>query len=94
MIELYRSPSDRAGLEVEETLKQLVVAHRVIVLDLSQPPVPLPSDTSLPALKDKDEIITGSTNIATYLKELEQFISDWRKFQSDACFIDEDGKVC
>jgi hypothetical protein len=32
--------------------------------------------------------------IHTYLEEMKKYKSDWEKFQTDACYIDDDGSVC
>lgn len=94
MIELYRSIDCSACADIETALKEMVVAHKVITVKAEEEYEALPADTPLPALKDNGRIITGQTAIAAYLKDLEQFVSDWRRFQGDACYIDDEGEVC
>jgi len=94
MIELYRSIDCSTCAEIEAALKEMVVAHKVITVEAEEEYEALPTDTPLPALKDNGKIITGQRAIAAYLKELEQFVADWRRFQSDACYIDDEGEVC
>ena len=94
MIELYRSIDCLACTEIEAALKEMVVAHKVIAVEAGQKNEALPVDTPLPALKDKNRIISGQTAITAYLKELEKFVSDWRRFQGDACYVDDEGEIC
>lgn len=94
MIELYRAIDCSTCTEIEEALKEMVVAHKVITVEAGQEYESLPVETPLPALKDNGRIITGQAAIAAYLKELERFVADWRRFQGDACYIDDEGEVC
>lgn len=94
MIELYRHADCAECAEFEEKLKELVVAHRVIMVKADQPPEQLPVGTSLPALKENGKIMTEPAAITAYLKELEKFVTDWRRFQGDACYIGDEGEVC
>ena len=50
----------------------------------------LPEGKRAPVLIDGQKIIQGSRNIAGYLEKLEGFKVLWEKFQSDACYCDED----
>jgi glutaredoxin len=95
MIEFYRPIDDcPTCVSIEETLKDLVIAHKVIVVEPGQESNVLRRDTLLPAIKDNDRVISGQTAIAAYLRELEKFVAAWQRFQSDACYIDDDGEVC
>jgi len=82
----------RTGEEILDALDELVLAHRVIRLD-QQTPSPLPSGVTLPAIREGDRIIVGA-DIAAYLLEIEVFAAAWSKFQSDTCYLDDDGTVC
>lgn len=85
MIEFYRSARCGSCAEIEEALAEMVVAHRVVVVE----PGEWAGDTPLPALKDNGQTITGRQAIVEHLKQLEQFVEEWRRFQSDACYCDE-----
>ncbi len=89
MIKFYRSTRCQTCAEVEEALKTMVVAHEVIVVEPGRRPADLAPDTPLPVLLDNGRTISGQPAITSYLAELEQFVSDWRKFQGDACYCDE-----
>ncbi len=94
MIELYQLANSAAGMEIEEALKELVLAHQVITVKSGETFVDLPANTPLPALKDEGKIITGQDELKTHLRYLEQVAEDWRRFQSDSCYIDADGEHC
>jgi hypothetical protein len=94
MIELYRTPDCPECAAIEAALKEMVVAHRVITVEPGQKHHLPVKGTTLPAIKDGDELVSGQDEIAHYLKELEKFVAAWRRYQSDACYMDEDGNVC
>jgi len=94
MIELYRPAQSEAGADVEQALKELVLAHRVIFVEPGQNPAGLPPDTPLPALKDEGEIYSGADSLKRHLRTLETIVDEWRKFQSDSCYIDSHGNTC
>jgi hypothetical protein len=88
VIELHvrdrRTPLD---MDVEATLLDLVLAHRVVVAGDAVVPVPLP------AVREGDRWF-GPSEIPDYVDDLHRLTRDWRRFQSDACYIDEDGANC
>jgi hypothetical protein len=94
MIELYRPVGCSICAEFEATLKEMVVAHKVIVVEKNQNSGALPPETPLPALKENGHIVAGPAAIAAHLQELEKFVADWRRFQTDACYIGDDGGPC
>ncbi len=87
MIELQvptpRTPQDR---EVEATLNELVVSWQ-----LNEHP----GDESapLPAIVESGKRY-GPDELDEYLLDLRHTLEQWRKFQADACYIDDDGSVC
>lgn len=94
MITLYRQPVDAWADEIQEALDEMVIAYETTTVD-SDSNGTLPEDVSaLPALRDDGEIITGEEAIRERLDTLEALMTDWDRFQSDACYIDEEGSVC
>lgn len=87
MIELLvPSPRTSRDREIEETLDDLVVAWR-----LRERPA---GDTSgLPAIVESGHRY-GPDELDAYLIDLRRTLEQWRKFQADACYIDDDGSVC
>jgi hypothetical protein len=53
----------------------------------------LPENTRLPVMADGDEIIQGLDRIFHHLEELENFKAERDKFQSDACYCDDEGNI-
>jgi hypothetical protein len=94
MIELYRPDDCLTCADIELALKEMVIAHKVITVAANQQPEGLPPKTPLPALKDNGQIIAGQAAISARLRELEEFVTAWQRFQSDACYIDDQGKAC
>jgi hypothetical protein len=94
MIELYRTADCPECAAIEAALKEMVVAHRVITVEPGQKHHAPVNGVALPAIKDGDDLVSGQSEIAQYLRELDKFVVAWRRYQSDACYIDDDGKVC
>ncbi|MCL4297767.1 MAG: hypothetical protein KJ077_18645 [Anaerolineae bacterium] len=94
MIKLYRPCDCPACADIEATLQELVVAHRVITVEEDKLQNDLDPEVALPAINDNGQIISGLAAISAYLKELEKFVADWQRFQSDSCYIDDNGQPC
>lgn len=92
MIILYRDKDDATGDEIQAALKELVVAHRVEVV-LQDAPAPAPGAT-LPLIVDGERTVSGRDALDAYLHELAVWLAEWRKYQSDACYVADDGSVC
>jgi hypothetical protein len=94
MIKLFRTESCLGCQHIENALKELCLAHEVVVVkEKDDIPSSVASNTKLPFLIDGDRLIQGSNNIFVHLSELEEFKSRWYKFQSDACYCDEEGNI-
>lgn len=94
MIKLYRPADCPDCAEIETTLQELVVAHRVIVVESGHAPADLDPEVTLPAIRENNQVVSGPEAISAYLQELAQFTAHWRRFQSDSCYLDDDGQVC
>lgn len=94
MIELYRPADCPACADIEAALRELVVAHRIIVVEPAQISAEFGRGISLPALKENGQIVCDAEAIAAYMRELERFVVNWRRFQSDSCYLDDDGQTC
>ena len=94
MIRFFRTENCPGCQDIENTLKELCMAHEVVIVKEKKdiPPF-VPSDTKLPFLTDEERLIQGSNNIIDHLSELEEFKSKWYKFQSDACYCDDAGNI-
>ena len=94
MIELYRTEESTAGNIIEEALRELVLAHRVIIVTPETLPKALPAGTPLPALRDEGQLITGDGAIQAHLRQLELIAHEWRKYQADACYTNSENDHC
>lgn len=88
MITVHRPADDiTSARPIEASLDELVVAYRTVDGERDSVPV------DLPAIEDGDRWI-GAAEIPAYLDELRPFIELWRRFQSDACYLEDDGSIC
>ncbi|MFO8030745.1 MAG: hypothetical protein R6U28_12870 [Cyclonatronaceae bacterium] len=92
MIELHRLHNDLKADEIEDQLKEMVVAHRVHRYSEENPPS---GDISLPCLREGEKIISGQEDTDRFLEELAKFMKVQHTISSDACYIDpETGETC
>ena len=84
---MHVSPQDRSTTEIEAALADLVVAHRVVTSDGDDVPV------DLPAVFEAGRWY-GTNELGDYLTELRTTVALWRKYQSDACYVEDDGSIC
>jgi glutaredoxin len=96
MITLYRVAHCDACDEVQETLRELVVAHQVVDVEQEQPGAVADAlaNRDLPVIEDGEQLISGETALHDYLTELTHDLEQWRKYQTDACYIDDKGRTC
>ena len=87
MIRLRRRTDSPEADAIEERLRDLVVAHEVVVVDAEG------LDADLPVIRDANITARGS-DIPVFLDQLTRDMADWSRFQSDACYIEDDGSVC
>jgi hypothetical protein len=85
MIELIRAQDSVVADGIEAALRDLVVAHRITMADQA--------DTDLPVIVDGGRRYPAD-QIPSFLDQLRRDVADWNRFQSDACYIDDDGSVC
>jgi glutathione S-transferase len=92
MIVLYRRPDDPWADEVQEALDEMVIAYETETIPGADAP---PSDVpDTPALRDDGEVVAGEAALREHLDELRQLMADWDRFQSDACYVEDDGAIC
>jgi hypothetical protein len=94
MIKFYRTSKCTGCAAIQETLETLCIAHETVLLES---PKDLPADLARggppPVLVDGEDVIHGSEEILSHLEELEGFKALWDRFQSDACYCDEEGNI-
>jgi glutaredoxin len=97
MITLYRRRGCPQCSGIEEALKELTLAHRVIEVGKGEVGREMPEQpcgpSRPPVLIDEGKVFRGSKAILDHLEDLKGFRALWYKFQSDACYCDEEGNV-
>lgn len=84
MIELHRPPASPAADEIAAALQNLVVAFRVVENEALE----------RPEIRDGEQVHGSSEAIAVFLEQLRRDVNAWNAFQSDSCYIGDDGRVC
>jgi hypothetical protein len=84
MIELTRPPVSTESDEIAATLLDMVVAFRVVEDPAADGPV----------LRDGPLVASSADDISGFLDRLRRDLRLWNAFQSDACFIEDDGTIC
>jgi glutathione S-transferase len=94
MIYFYRTGDCKWCGSIQDALEEMVLAHEVILVNKGEKlPEGLPEGSKPPVLLDDKEVIQGSDNILKHLEKLKKFKALWEKFQTDACYCDEEGNV-
>lgn len=94
MIELFRTTQGKTADWVEAEFRELVVGYCKHLITPAQADKLFGKHVQLPVIRDHERVVSGRDALLGYLRELEKLAADWRRFQSDACYIDEDGQVC
>jgi len=94
MIRFYCVHDDSASATIQDVLDELCIAHATIELESAADiPRDLAEQGDPPILVDGRDVITDPRRITTHLEGLERFKKQWYKFQSDACYCDDEGQV-
>ncbi|AHC14889.1 hypothetical protein [Salinispira pacifica] len=83
MINIYRRPNDPQADQIEEELQRISLAYNRELKNKVD--VFLEEDGK--TYKNVDEIYG-------FIREMEEYKAEWEKFQSDSCYIEDDGSVC
>lgn len=94
MITFFRSSDCRECDAVEESLAEMCLAYKAVRSTAGdRPDEGFPEGSTSPVLMDDGERFEGGRAIRRHLEELREFKAEWDKFQSDACYCDEQGNV-
>ncbi len=92
MIKLYREEQNTYADTLEAEFRDLVLGYDRVVISPKDAQQQFGDGVSLPVLTDNARIVSGD-QIQAYVKELTQLVHSWRRFQSDCCYIDDDGET-
>jgi glutaredoxin len=94
MITFFRRENCPACGAIEETLAELCIRHEITLVDREgHGDRSTPEGTRPPVLLDEGQVYQGSGAILAHLDELAEFRAVWEKFQTDACYCDDEGNV-
>lgn len=92
MITFYKTPGCAQCEHTVNALEDLGIACTVVNVDPDRARANgMPDGTTAPLLQDNEEIFQGHEAINEHFEDLEDFVSLWQKFQTDACYCDEQG---
>lgn len=92
MITFYSLKNDVNSEEIEDVLKETKTAHEVITVE-DKNDSRIPKGKQPPLLVHDQQVVQGAADIFKYLQELKEYEKQWYKFQSDACYTDDEGNV-
>ncbi|MEX0660504.1 MAG: hypothetical protein WD381_01695 [Balneolaceae bacterium] len=89
MITLHRKKEDSKSDELEEKLKEMVLAYKTSLHHSAESKYPLPY------IEDGESIFTKDEEIEAWVLELETELKWQRSLSGDGCFIHPNsGKIC
>ena len=94
MIEVFREEESAQGDWIEAGLHEMVLGYERVITTPEKVRHVLGPQHSLPAIKNGDRIASGKGELIACLKELEGLAREWRAFQGDWCYVDDQGEVC
>lgn len=87
MIELHAIQDDNFSKRLQERLKDLVVAHEIILHGSDE--------IERPFIKEGEQVFESKEEIEEWFLQLEKELNWQRSISGDGCYIDPDsGKVC
>jgi hypothetical protein len=93
MIRLYREVESVQADAIEAEFRELVLGFERVVVTPVQAEAMF-AGRALPVITNYERVVSGE-EIPSYIKELTRLMYEWQLFQSDACYVREDGDgVC
>lgn len=94
MIKLYREEKSPQADAIEAEFREMVLGYDRVAVEADEAARLFGAETALPVITNNEKVVSGE-QIRQYIRELEQFMRDWQKFQVDSCYVDEDdGETC
>jgi hypothetical protein len=94
MIILYTLPESQPGELIESRLRDMTAAYRRVVVKQQKNLPQYLRAYSLPFLVEGSGIYSSDQIIDTFLKKYQHTLTEWQKFQSDSCYLEDDGSTC
>ncbi len=94
MIKVFREAESEQGDWIEAELRDMVLGYERVVITPGQARQARGPQHTLPAIQNGERIASGKDELIAYLKELEVLAREWRAFQGDWCYVDDQGEAC
>jgi hypothetical protein len=94
MIEVFREQNSPEADWIEADLKDLAIGYECHILASSQVQDIFGMAVKLPVLRNGNRIASDREDILAFLNDIHKLVEDWRKFQVDSCYLDDDGETC
>lgn len=93
MLKLYRKENSKQADAIEAQFRDLTLGYDRVVIAEQQAKQMFGVGAGLPVITNNEQIISGE-EIPAFLEELQDLVRDWQRFQVDACYVDDDERVC
>lgn len=93
MIKLYREEKSAQADAIEAEFREMVLGYDRVVVDADEAARLFGEEAALPLITNNEKVVSGD-QIRPYIRELEQLMRDWQRFQGDFCYVDGDGETC
>lgn len=93
MIKLYRKENSTQADAIEAEFQEMILGYDRVVIAETEAQQMFGEGTSLPVIMNNAKIVSGK-EIPAYLEELRGLARDWQRFQVDACYVDDDERIC
>lgn len=93
MIKLYRKEKSSQADAIEAEFRDMILGYDRVLIPEKDAKQIFGAQTSLPVITNNERIVSGE-EIPAYIKELQQLMHDWQRFQGDSCYVDDNGENC
>ena len=93
MIKLFREAHSPQADTIEAEFRDLVLGYDRVIINSNQSAQLFGGETTLPVITNNEVVVSGDA-IPAYIQALTRFVRQWRMFQSDACYVDDNGETC
>jgi hypothetical protein len=93
MIKLYREENSKQADIIEAEFQDMLLGYDRVVIAEQDARQMFGAETNLPLITNNDKTVSGE-ELPAYIEELRDLARDWQKFQVDACYVDDDGRIC
>ncbi len=85
MLTFYRQENHQYREIIEQRMKELVIAHRIVPLHGEEEPY----------LDENGHLFKGLEDMVDFLNDLQRELDIQRSISADACYVDEEtGEIC